>query len=350
MVIESDDWGAIRTPSLDVIKQLRRSDFDIDHSHYIHNDSLASEKDLALLFRVLKSVKDSNGRRPVFTANTILANPDFNKIKNSGLTEYHFEWFTESLKRYPQHQNSFELWLKGYNDGVFFPQLHGREHLQVQRWMRDLQFGNPATLKAFKNGYYGLGPLNSTNIELSYLPAFDFGQKEELKFIAESICEASSKFKELFGYTSISSVAPNYVWNFDIEKIFYSCGIRYIQSGRAQILPKIDRSKKRYIRHYIGERNSLNQIYLIRNCSFEPSSDRNIDWVDKCMKEIRTSFLWKKPAIIESHRVNYIGYLNEENRDRSLKLLNKLLNKVVEEWPEIEFMTSDQLGDFISET
>ena len=54
-----------------------------------------------------------------------------------------------------------------------------------------------------------------------------------------------------------------------------------------------------------------------------------------------------KPAIISSHRINYIGSLVEENRAYNLSRLNNLLKIILEKWPDIEFMTSDQLGDLI---
>jgi endonuclease IV len=43
--------------------------------------------------------------------------------------------------------------------------------------------------------------------------------------------------------------------------------------------------------------------------------------------------------------VNYIGSLNEENRSKGLRQLKELLNKIIEKWPEVEFMTSPQLGE-----
>lgn len=347
LVIESDDWGAARSPSLKVVENLKKSGFITGLSHYVQNDSLASEEDLYKLFQTLKSQKDCKGKSPIITANIILANPDYERIKEYGFNEYYFEWFTETLKRYPEHRNSFAFWRQGQSEGYFYPQLHGREHLQVQRWMKDLRLGNFATHAAFEMEYYGLDPINSSEIDLSYLPAYDFEQKSELSFIKNSIKEATSKFEELFGYKSRSFVAPNYVWNKDIENILHTYGVKYIQSGRAQFLPKIEVNDKRYVRHYVGESNSLNQIYLVRNCSFEPSSDPNIDWINKCLNEIRTAFFWKKPAIIESHRVNYVGFLNKTNRESNLKLLGELLKKIVKEWPDIEFMSSDQLGDLI---
>ena len=86
---------------------------------------------------------------------------------------------------------------------------------------------------------------------------------------------------------------------------------------------------------------------MMRNVIFEPSENTNIDWVDKCLKEIEIAFFWKKPAIISSHRVNYVGVRNEKNRDNSLLSLKELIKKSLKRWPDIEFVTTDYLGNLI---
>ena len=65
------------------------------------------------------------------------------------------------------------------------------------------------------------------------------------------------------------------------------------------------------------------------------------------MSEISSAFLWKHPAVICSHRVNFIGGLNEKNRDQNLLFLKKLLSEIVKLWPDVEFMSSNQLGNLI---
>ena len=68
------------------------------------------------------------------------------------------------------------------------------------------------------------------------------------------------------------------------------------------------------------------------------------------LSEIEIAFRWKKPAIRSSHRVNYIGWLNEKNRTKGLRELDKLLFQIIKYWPNVEFMTSSELGNLINET
>uniref|UniRef100_UPI0040496F24 hypothetical protein n=1 Tax=Flavobacterium sp. TaxID=239 RepID=UPI0040496F24 len=87
--------------------------------------------------------------------------------------------------------------------------------------------------------------------------------------------------------------------------------------------------------------------YNIRNCFFEPSSAPDRDWVDSCLVQISSAFLWNKPAVICSHRINYIGFIDEKNRDRGLRDLNNLLKKIVQKWPEVKFISTDELDQFL---
>ena len=84
------------------------------------------------------------------------------------------------------------------------------------------------------------------------------------------------------------------------------------------------------------------------HCSFKNSKSK--DWVDSCLNEIKIAFIWKKPAIISSHRVNYVGWLNEKNRTKGLRELDELLFQIIKYWPTAEFMTSSELGNLINET
>ena len=70
--------------------------------------------------------------------------------------------------------------------------------------------------------------------------------------------------------------------------------------------------------------------------------------IEECLDRIKIAFKWNKPAIIGSHRLNFIGFINPRNRDKNLVLFKTLLNKIIQKWPDVEFMTSDQLGDLIT--
>jgi len=349
IILESDDWGAIRTSSKESLSVLKKNGVRVDDCHYTYLDSLATEEDLDALFTTLKKFKGGDGKHPVVTANCLVANPDFPAIEASGFQEYHWELFTTSLERSFPHRNTFEMWKVGQTEGVFHPQSHGREHLNVSRWMKDLQDKKKITRLAFDLGIYGLSSHIVPTRRGSHLAAFD-GALEELTYDRGQIVQEGLKiFAEIFGYQSKSFIAPNYVWGDDIELATAKNGVSYLQGCTVQSLPRTVCGSLQTVRHYQGKTNNKGQRYLIRNAYFEPASNPNKDWVNSCLKEISTAFFWRKPAIIGTHRVNYVGYLNESNRQNNLLAFEQLLTEIVKNWPAVHFMSSDELGKLMDE-
>jgi hypothetical protein len=86
---------------------------------------------------------------------------------------------------------------------------------------------------------------------------------------------------------------------------------------------------------------------MVRNVVFEPTEDRGIYWVNFTMKQIETAFRWNKPAIISSHRVNFCGHIDKQNREKGLDSLKRLLQEIVKKWPDVEFMAADELATYL---
>jgi hypothetical protein len=348
VVFESDDWGSIRMPSKEVYENLLKKGIRVDNLSYNKYDSIASEKDLTGLFEILHSVKDRNGNPAVITANTIVANPDFDKIKASGFDAYFYEPFTVTLKRYPDHARSFKLWKEGMSAGVFKPQFHGREHLNVTRWMRALRHDLGNVRLAFNYRMFDL----STSLSISgnsFMEALNYESTNEFEFQKESIIEGLQLFEQLFGYKSRSFIAPCYTWSNELNKTLKNCGVNTFQGGRYQFEPKAGKEhkfKKHF--HYTGQRNNLGQVYLTRNAEFEPSQNNDFDWNNEVISQMAIAFRWNKPAIIQTHRLNFIGSINPSNREANLPMFAELLKMIIKKWPDIEFMSSDMLGDLIT--
>ncbi|NEW85324.1 MAG: hypothetical protein GZ094_23580 [Mariniphaga sp.] len=347
VVIESDDWGSIRMPSKEVYNSLVKAGINIKDDPYNKYDSLASEEDLAFLFEVLSSFKDKNGNSPVITANCVVANPDFEKIKASGYGEYHYELVTDTLKRYPCHADSFNLWKEGNSNKIFHPQFHGREHVHVERWLTMLQKNNKSIKIAFDLGLFGLVSPHESEIENNCMVALDYETIQQKDLQAQSIIDGLNIFEQLFSYRSKSFIAPSYTWHSDLNQTLKQAGIDYLQGISYQDEPNTDNNINRRIFHYTGQKNKYGQSYLVRNCHFEPSQSQNSNNVDDCLHRMSIAFRWHKPAIISSHRLNFIGFIDPKNRDRNLPLLAELLKEILKRWPDVEFMSSDQLGELM---
>lgn len=345
VVIESDDWGSIRMTSDLAYKSLLNANIPVNKNLYNIFDSLESNDDLSALFETLRKVKDKNNNNPVITANTIVANPNFEKIKNSEFSTYHFETFNETLKRYPKHNEVFKHYKQGINENIFHPQFHGREHLNISQWMKELQTGNKDMLLAFKHEMFGI-PINSTK-RGNYMAAFDFNEESQLAEIQNTIVEGLNIFNNLFGYKSKTLIAPCYVWSSKMDCVLNVEGIKGYQGIRNQFVPNLKSIyyKKKY--HYTGQSNALGQKYLVRNAFFEPTHFSEKDEVSEIIKRMKIAFFWKKPLILGTHRINFMGSLHEDNRKRNLEKFEFLLKLIVTEFPDVEFMSSDKLVELM---
>ena len=351
VVIESDDWGSIRMSSKEAFDRMLKAGMPVDRSHYNLYDSLECNDDLEQMYETLSKFKDSTGRHPVITGVNVVANPDFEKIKTNNFSEYIYEPYTETCKRYSNHDRVYDLWKEGIEKRLMVPIFHGREHLNAQFWMRALRDKNKSTLVGFENEVTGMPGIKGEKLP-DFQAAFQIDTINDLVYQKEVLKTGLDLFEELYGYRSRYFVPTNGPFNNTLEKDLNEHGVKYINTGKKQKEP-LGNGQYKINTRFIGDKNQYGQIYITRNCFFEPSSSgfekpANTDWINNCLKEIEIAFRWRKPAVISTHRVNYIGYLHPENRERSLKQLSELLGKMLKRWPDIEFMTSSELGDLIT--
>lgn len=341
VVFESDDWGSIRMPSNKTFDALVSKGIKLDSAGgYLFNkyDTLANEDDLTALFEVLNSVRDKNNNPAVFTAISVVANPDFDKIASSGFQEYHYEPFTKTLEKYQSHNRTFDVWKEGIRNKLFVPQSHSREHLNVLLWMENLRKGDIQTKIAFDHGIWGY---DRTDNQPSYQVAFSIKSLEDLKQQAVIVKESLDIFENLFGFKSSFFVPPNGLFHPSLEKVTSKMGVSLLYGSFIYHVPTPAYGSKKTIR-YLGQSNTYGQKYVLRNCQFEPN-DPEVDWLSVALKDIETAFKYNKPAILGPHRKNFIGSLDESNRTKSLIILRNLLKEIIKRWPDVEFLSTAEL-------
>jgi len=183
-------------------------------------------------------------------------------------------------------------------------------------------------------------------LRFDYMEGLDYLSEEERKSKESVLKEGMALFEEIMGYKSLSFIANCYIWDESAEKALSELGVEYLQGISNQCIPQIDKygnHSLKYKSHYFGQKNKFGQRYLFRNAFFEPSLDSKTDFVEDCLQRIDIAFKCKKPAIIGSHRLNYIGFIDENNRTKNLNQLKTLLEEIVKRWPSVEFVSTDQL-------
>lgn len=341
VVFESDDWGSIRMPRREGWEELLQMGYAVDRRPYERYDTLESPTDLEALFDVLRKHVDSNGNHPTITANMLMVNPDFEKIKQTRFLEYHYEPIADTYKRYFGDSGVLELMRQGIDEGVFMPQSHGREHFNVARWMKGLQGGDEDLLTSFQFGICGIAPKVHPEKGNLIMNALHVESDEEQYAIDCIVAEGLQLFKELWGFPSKTFVAPCYLWNERIEKVLANGDVRLIQTERFS--KSTNKTPRRYF--YAGLRNPYGQVYSIRNCHFEPATRVGGESVKTMLLQVDKVFAQHKIAVFSTHRINYVGGIDERNRANTLEVLDLFLSQLVKEYPDIEFLSSNQLVD-----
>lgn len=344
-----DDYGSIRTKNKVALKHFINEGIEFPKNTFSFSryDTLANEYDLLALFEVLKSVKDKKGSYGCFTPFTIVANPDFEKIRESNYSQYYRESFKETLKQYDaSYKNVFSLWMEGIRENIFHPVYHGTEHLNVKRFMEALNNNHRSTHLAFDNNSICIPSFKNENPILNPTANFDIDSMDDIEQLKQDVAIGLEMFQELFGYQSKLFTPGAAKYHPALHGILKENSIKYINVNRSQQIPLGNNQYKSKL-FYNGQKTKEGQFFIVRNAVFEPHGRSDYLVADNCLKDIESAFRWNSPAVISSHRINFIGHFSEEWRDNSLKQLKYLLHQIKTRWPEVEFVNGEELCDIL---
>jgi hypothetical protein len=347
VVFSVDDYGNVQLDSREARDKLFANGLKTI-TRFDQYDALETPEDLTALYETLTAVKDKFDRPAVFTAYSVCANIDFERMRETGFSTYYYEELPRTFDKLKGYHGAWELWQEGMQHRLLSPQFHGREHLNVKVLMEGLQKKNPVVQSCFDNrSYTAIADTGYRTIDFSAaLDFYHFSENEELKKIA---ADGLDLFEKVFGFraTNFTPCGSN-GYSTSLDSVLLAGGIKYIDTSRFKADHMGEGKFEKKVFYYTGKKNALGQSYLVRNCVFEPTDQRGIEWVPFCLKQIEAAFRWNMPANISSHRVNFCGRIDPANRKAGLKSLRELLNAIVKRWPDVEFMTSGELGNLIT--
>jgi len=350
VVFSVDDYGNVRLNSNAARTSLDQAGMKI-YSRFDLLDTLETTQDLRELYAVLSSVKDMNGRHAVFTTFALPCNIDFEKMADENYERFHYERLPETYKKLSiQQRNAYEgawqMWQEGIAKGLMKPQFHGREHVNLTIFNEKLKRRDAALLTALKNRSF-------TSISDEEYPtmystaAFDFWDPKENEQFIHTITDGLEQFEKVYGYRSNYFTPPVYNIHHSLYKTLKQNGVEYIDLGLVR-KEHLGFGKYKTEFNYTGKKANDGLMIVVRNVVFEPTEERGRDWVAFTMNQIETAFRWNKPAIISSHRVNFCGHIDPQNRLKGLTALKNLLQQIVKKWPDVEFMSADEAAAIIS--
>lgn len=343
IVFLSDDWGSYRMKSKKAQQELKNKGLRIQN-RFDQFDSLETNIDLELLLELLKKHKDYLGNHPIITAVTNVANPDFKKIRSSAFRSYHFKTADNCYKETPDSDRVLELIYQGIEENIFFPQSHGREHLQVNWWMEELQNSESPARKYFDNGYFFISKEDClrNRRDRGLDGAFDIWDANDMSLHIDTVKSSLKIFEKIFKYRAKVFTPPALIYHTNLEQIMIDNGVKWLDIGRFTKMPQVGGSESWQL-NYLGRKKPSGLRVLVRNAVFEPNMASDTDGVANCLAQVENAFKSKKPAIISNHRASFAGRIDQNNRAKGLKSLNKLLTEILKRWPNVEFISANKL-------
>lgn len=341
IVFESDDWGSFRFKNNCIRDKFIKN---FTPNLWMHNyDTFESADDLQNLLNTLKSIKGKDDNNPKFTFLMNPSNPNFKKIKEGNFQNFYNETFLETLNYRKDGKEIYDLYKTALENKTVEIGFHGKEHLNVNQWMNDLKNNDKIAHLGFDNKVWGFSRLYVSNSLKSYRSTFDINSYNEIEKLKNNITEGISIINNTFNQKTTYFLPPDGPYHLDLNGELVNNGIEYIGLSKLHNNPLEPHwyNKKLF---WIGKTTKEGLTVITRNVVFEPSSPRNNDPINFALKQIKDAFRHSKPAIISSHRANFVGSLDLQKRDVNLKLLNDFICKIIKTWPEVEFMTSSELG------
>ncbi len=349
VVFSVDDYGNVRVDSAKARKNMDNAGLKI-HSRFDAFDTLETTHDLEMLYETLSSVKDINNNPAQFSAFAVPVNINFEEMAKENYQHYKYELLPKTFEKLEQidpsaYSGAWKLWEEGMERKLIHPEFHGREHINLKVFNEKMAANNPELLTSLKNR--SLTSISGTGYDtISFTAAFEFDKFEENLNFESIINDGLNAFEKVFGFRAVQFNPPGGREHPQIHKFLKEGGIKYLDTPLFKDEHQGCGNYKKII-NYTGKKNKLGQIYQVRNCVFEPTHNRDFDWVNYTFKQVEAAFRWNRPAIISSHRVNFCGHIDTKNRDIGLNALKQLLKKIVIKYPNVEFMNSAELGDLI---
>jgi len=329
----SDDWGA-------------------DHVGFYGRES---PDDLRRLADVLAAHRDSAGHPTVLSPNMVTMKPDFPTLERNGFSDY------AAVDTYADRPELTAAWKEGVERGVFAPQFHGRDHLNVDMWLDELRAGQADFLRAFRHRKVLFKSPNWAEL-VAEKPCRAMIAREFIdcrrnpsvpiapQVQAERVRQGVEAFERQFGFRPRCAVASGGAFDSGTEAAWAAAGIEYCHApgyhrvrmtaeGRFELRPR-----------YYGEKNGAGLRILVGNGEYEPGKKESTEAgaraaSDQTFAVVSRALSRREPVFIATHAQNYYG--DSRKTAANLAGLDALLGRLRESFPDLLFAATCELGDLI---
>ncbi len=344
VVFESDDWGlAGFVPDEAALDGLDRQALQAGRFPEVYWEStLEDSAGVSRLARLLARFEGGDGLSPVIQANYIMS--ALARREESPLTlplERRLHQY--DLPQLPRLYARPGLWQSvdaAIAQGVWRPELHGSFHYDPQRRRQAVATDVTAARAAARGVLVFPGSHR----------AWELGSWRSEDELEAELDHTLRLFTDLFGRPPVSIMAPDYVWDARCEALWERRGLMVIQAKREQrhtylkgggLLPRLRKVLDRALARLIHP----GRTYLERNCRLEAAQIGDWEQVAaECHAEILSAWQRGEPAIVETHRVNYV-HLHPEVAEAGFRALKQLLELLTAEGePPPRFLTDTEVA------
>ena len=339
VVFESDDWGACEN----AIDAACSDKIAVAHKKHKGEDcrelgTLESVDDLERLYRLLEKHQGADGLPAVFTAFVCVGNPDYEAIGQSGFKEYRDIGLDEGVPPGWERGDIAGKLREGLDRGVFAPEFHANlHHTSPKLWLELLNEDSPngrvaRDLFALRCYYQGI-----------HLPEYHkLDIREQFQWVETGV----RRFKRIFGVAPTAAVTSDafpeteIVWSLNGIKVVCLKNCRN-HNGEVVVYHTKPWNMQDVYTPLGAYNELLDVVYLTRNAFFELQpphgcpAETLLGVVDNCLN------VHHEPAIISTHRVNYVS-LDKEMAGRRHAELETLLAGLCKRG--VSFLTTAEVG------
>jgi hypothetical protein len=320
VVLESDDWGLCAwAPDLQAFRVL--SDLPVFRSptgRRYGGSTLERASDIKRIAGILSQLRGADGFPPILQANTVMGAPDYARLQPPAFECDELPLI--GLPLVPSRWARPGLWgeiVAAREAGVWWPELHGLHHLPEAAWLKALRTGVVEARRAFEQQSPVCGAVVQSG---------EYDPREPLDLRVRNLERAVERFQQLFGRLPESFCPPGYRADADIEAEAERLGIHTLQGGPERPgggLPRLRHFLERYrFPDVRGER-----FYLPPRIAFEPGVEESVlplIGVEGALRGVRAAWSRSQPAIVSTHRANYVQ-LDESRGEACVDRLREFL-------------------------
>lgn len=324
VVLESDDWGLCawvpddRAHRALALLPAFRTAAGLRYGR----STLERAADVTALCDVLRGLRGGDGYLPVWQANTIVANPDYEALEPPlfPVTELPLRMLPDLPSRW-QRPGLWDAVRAAEADGLWWAELHGLHHLPETTWLNALRRGQDDARRALEH---------QSPIGLAVEASGEYDPSEPREVRARDLRRAIAAFREWFGRMPTSFCPPDYRFDEWFANEAASLGLTTLQGRAEQAAPRLWQILRRNWAGLQFPDLANGRFNLPPRIAFEPGGDAAAPGprgLEAAVRRAREAWQHGQPAIVSTHRMNY-AHLDEPWAERSRTALRALLSQL----------------------